>query len=310
MEDLKLYYGTETNYKDVTDIIFSNFVDENILKISLGTNFNDYFNDENNGQIKHLKICYGSKRLFVRENSEIMINLNTLIHYTYPKIHCVYLINTFISTYFASLFYYQLDNLKIFNIHDKFSYHIVALADNKNKFELLKIIPNLNLNISSITFFNENTHEYRGIEKAHTLSKLYPTDIICYFHSKGITRLNSALDPHNAECFIHNNLLFRDVENKLFWLVVCDEIQKIGYSSKKGWCWYNYWFVKSSYLKNNVTPEFIENRYYDEFWLSYNFHDKSKIKSNMIINTARNLKKNIFDIGSYYDPELVNHFFS
>jgi hypothetical protein len=40
--------------------------------------------------------------------------------------------------------------------------------------------------------------------------------------------------------------------------------------SSKGWGWYNFFWVKGSYLKNCIEPIKTTNRYYYESWLGLN----------------------------------------
>lgn len=216
-------------------------------------------------------------------------NLNTSLNY---NIISVYFINCLCNKNYLSWFRNQINIIKDFSN----KIYIVCVATN----DIINIINNVILcNYSQINieieFHDLNEYEYRGILKVWEISKIYTlsTDIILYLHSKGMTRVNSFDDCKNDYYY----KIFEDINKIKEIFNIFYKINKIGYfCSNSGFIWYNFWFVRGSYIKNVIKPIKTNRRHYYESWLCltetkrkndcYNF-----IKYNKIPN-----------ICSYYDP--------
>lgn len=112
-----------------------------------------------------------------------------------------------------------------------------------------------------------NVHEYPGIQLVYSLSGVLnsPSHYILYFHAKGITRFRGTRDI--VETRLHNTVIAR-------WREVLHvfrdnpEINKIGSTfSNVGFIWWNYWWVRCSYIVQVESPIITPRRHYYEDWL-------------------------------------------
>jgi hypothetical protein len=175
--------------------------------------------------------------------------------------------------------------------------------------------------LSSFTFKNftivhENHFEYEGIKRLHDLSQIYPNKIFLYFHSKGMVYYE---DQHRVwlEQMLTKITLtkWRDV---IFIFEQYSDINKIGsYPSNHeghGCIWFNFFWVRGSYIKTCNKPGITDDRYYYEYWLGYagnkSLHDsyglisrnKNKYsKCDVVYSIVDIESKNDYDIPSTFD---------
>jgi hypothetical protein len=111
---------------------------------------------------------------------------------------------------------------------------------------------------------SEETHEYHGIEKVWELGQSFDntTDIVFYFHSKGITHSPFYFTPGFEKPMLEEINRVEEAFN-LF-----PTIDKVGYEfGGLGWIWYNVFYARGSYLKRVERPLRTNRRHYYEDWL-------------------------------------------
>lgn len=123
---------------------------------------------------------------------------------------------------------------------------------------------------AQVTLHNKNTFEYPGIHRLWEVANshhLPRSTILLYFHGKGMWN--------------GNHTVIRSEENKRLTRVVLEpwrdvlqhfkdrpELMKAGYAmSHGGWVWYNFFWVRDSYLRRLVEPIVTPRRHYYEDWL-------------------------------------------
>jgi hypothetical protein len=140
---------------------------------------------------------------------------------------------------------------------------------------ILKSIPK-----AKITTHLENRFEYFAIRKLWDLGQAVPPDeenktLFLYFHSKGMW--------HHKNYTIVRSEMYIQLYNAVIqpWQRVIHQFQKnpilnkAGFmTSRGGWQWFNFVWIRASYLKRVVCPHAFlsenENfRYYYESWVAY-----------------------------------------
>jgi len=156
------------------------------------------------------------------------------------------------------------------------------------------ILPN-----ALISVFLKNMFEYPGIRAIWDLGQRIPTSeakhsTILYFHSKGMSKIDEGVRI-DREQHLFNTVIrpWREIIPKF---EEDPSINKICFQTAScGFCWYNFWWVRASYIENLVCPIIIgaENtdRFYYEKWLGY------KNENNVTWPKIHNL--NIFDMKSH-----------
>jgi hypothetical protein len=155
--------------------------------------------------------------------------------------------------------------------------------------------------------------------KTWELAQQHPSQnyITLYFHSKGIMRSHERTKIE-LQCF---KTVIDQWKHALYIFNTFPLINKIGCSaSKEGWCWYNFWFARNTYLSNIEEPIISENRYYYEDWLARYCKDSHpqppkghEIKqqynlSNLpdYFNLLTNPKQNFYHINTPTHPHEAN----
>jgi hypothetical protein len=169
----------------------------------------------------------------------------------------------------------QLDELKRLPLYEKAkNIYFSVIADNVelNKLKLL-----LNEKYSKIEIINhhcENFYEYPGIKAIYDISNENEDDtILLYFHSKGMTS-----NAHH-----HRQRLF-DISIKNYELYI-NEFSKnkdldvaCALPHKQGFAYFNFFWVRSSYVKKFVKePIPSTDRYIWEVWIGSGFSKKQDV---------------------------------
>jgi hypothetical protein len=193
---------------------------------------------------------------------------------------------------------------------------ITPSKENEFRQKVLQLFPNV-----IIECYYENEFEYGGILKVWQLGQTFykPNDIILYFHSKGMTHAKSY--DHNKND--HYNIILNDIHKIKEIFTVFPKIDKIGFfSGGCGWIWYNFWYVRGSYIHSVEKPLKTSRRHYYEDWLGRKvsisdiYCDHERCTNTYYENTLHNCysfftdKITIANIGSYYDPntnQLYNY---
>lgn len=164
-----------------------------------------------------------------------------------------------------------------------------------------------------IECYYENEYEYRGIKKIWELGQIHnkSNDILLYFHSKGITR-HSSYEFNKDDNY---NVILDDIEKIKEIFTIFPKIDKVGFvAGGIGWIWYNFWYVRGSYINNVEKPIKTTRRHYYEDYISRKVNcDNDKYCSyerpiSYYENTLTSCygfvtdKKIMKNIGTYYDP--------
>jgi hypothetical protein len=290
MESHWEYKSKNGKFKNV-DEWFNAYRNETIYLIN---RYNDYFMDIDKHTQKYLKCNisspeFGEKSIMINENHPVIMRYPfENVNYDNVKLHIVYFATLYFGNHCITLIKHQLNILletKLLQTLPHSKLYIIITIPNDNEI-IEKEIKNLfakewieNKKII-ITFHNENTFEYEGIHKVYTLgNECNENEYIAYFHSKGMSRFNQ--DKNYDEFLRYFSPVFQDWKWVLFVLHNFHSMDKIGLnSSTEGWMWYNFWWVKSTYLKKIERPIKTNRRHYYEDWIARHlFYPISKDKN-------------------------------
>lgn len=289
---INAFYGTD-NYKiDVTNIIKDKCICNDYIIIN--SSYNELFGDICPHIIKTLYInLQNIDEVKINENTFLKINLKPK---EFDNINIVYFINTLCNENYYYLMSSQLKELKESNLLSKCKLYIEVntLDSEKIKREIYDIIPNAIIN----THINCKYYEYHGINKVWELSQDNSNNITLYFHSKGISRIPLITEDNcrlDNEKYLFNSVINNWQKNILI-LSYFENINKLGsVHSNIGFIWYNFWWVKGSYVKLCEKPIKTERRHYYEDWLC------RKLKNNLNeLNCSLDKNLNEYDI-NYLD---------
>jgi len=143
------------------------------------------------------------------------------------------------------------------------------------KTEITNILSPVNTNIH-FDYNYENTYEYPGIKKLYEKASEDPEKIYLYFHSKGMVFHEGENKRNKLESYLFETLITN-------WEYIIDIFQKNPDKNKvtlgcsmQGFCWFNFFWVRGNYLKNNCSPPIItDDRYYYESYISNNCENAS-----------------------------------
>lgn len=153
---------------------------------------------------------------------------------------------------------------------------------------------------------NENQYEYPGIMKIYELGQLYPDSLLIYMHTKGMSydiqserhSLNIVLTRHTLWHWSQTVEIFNHYP----------QIKKIGlFPGETGVMFFNFFWIRGSYVKTCPYPTVSTDRYDYERWL-----EKSTEK---IPHDSYNLYTHDQTVLSYFqvfpkvDKIIINHVF-
>jgi hypothetical protein len=154
----------------------------------------------------------------------------------------------------------QIEDLKTVNLIPFAELYCVICTENKELFdECVTLIPETAICEHS----TKNQYEYPGLKKLHDLGAIYPTEIFLYMHSKGMV-FHSQQGRNDLEMKILRNTInnwkyLNDIFNNY------PEIDKAGiYPDHSGIVWYNFFWIRGSFLKSIPPPIITTDRYYYE----------------------------------------------
>jgi hypothetical protein len=118
----------------------------------------------------------------------------------------------------------------------------------------------------NIIIINDNLYEYSGILHLYKKGVENPDALFLYFHSKGMSfhnnigRITHEIKLTRYILFLWEKIIniFNDKEHINKITLAC---------SFHGWGWFNFFWVRGSYLKNCDEPIITNDRYYYESWL-------------------------------------------
>lgn len=223
-------------------------------------------------------------------------------------IHIVYYINCDCNENWFSWLFNQINLVVTMNATIYIVSTLQPSKESEFREKVLQHFPNV-----IIECYYENEYEYRGIKKIWELGQIHnkSNDILLYFHSKGVTH-NSSYEVNKNDCY---NIILEDIEKIKEIFTIFPKIDKVGYSiGGIGWLWYNFWYVRGSYIKNVEQPIKTTRRHYYEDYISRKIIlDSDKICSyerpfSYYENTLNNCygfqtdKITTKNIGTHWDP--------
>jgi hypothetical protein len=134
-----------------------------------------------------------------------------------------------------------------------------------------------------LEFHNKNLCDYHGIKKLYDLAKEDPSKIYCYLHGKAMFNYEN-YKRHAYELLLTNGTIsrWRDVLN----LFETNHENKISiacmFPSGTNIAWYNFYWVRGSYLTKCEVPVITSNRFCYEIWLGTG--DTTPLTYNLIEN--------------------------
>lgn len=117
-----------------------------------------------------------------------------------------------------------------------------------------------------IDFQKENLFEYYGIKKLHELAIEDPNKIYLYFHTKGMVFHDKNLKRNLIEKYLTQNTL-NNYSKALELFKYNTNINKIGMFPAPGYIWYNFFYVRGTYLSICNKPKITNDRFYYEEYL-------------------------------------------
>jgi hypothetical protein len=187
---------------------------------------------------------------------------------------------------------------------------ISKTEENNLKKSVIMLFPNEKITIECNS---DNEYEYPGILKVWEIGQqnYRSNDIILYFHSKGVTHFPEYKYNKND----NYNIILKDYNKIKHIFTKYDNIDKIGYSCGGiGWCWYNFWYVRGSYIKQVEKPIKTTRRHYYEDWLFRKVKTEEELYcdyerpysyyENTLMSCYSFYKDSIhWSLGSYWDAE-------
>jgi hypothetical protein len=172
----------------------------------------------------------------------------------------------------------QLNDIKKSNILSVANLFIVVCDENNivNKLYFDNILENINYNID---FHNKNHFEYYGIKKLYDLAQNDPDKLYVYLHSKGMVFHNTESKRNKVEEYLTNNLL-NNYKKIINIFEENENITKVAsFPSTKGFAWFNFFYVRGSYLKKCKEPIISNDRFYYESYLGDEYINDDKGES-------------------------------
>lgn len=118
---------------------------------------------------------------------------------------------------------------------------------------------------SKVQTSSENRFEYPGLLRLWELAQEDPSHIFLYFHSKGMS------SDANRRVFAERALFQEVIEPWRKVMKIFEtrpDINKVGFGAGNGGLfWFNFWWVRATYIAECVKPDICPNRWYYEGWL-------------------------------------------
>ena len=112
----------------------------------------------------------------------------------------------------------------------------------------------------------ENNFEYPGIKKLHELGTLYPEKIFLYMHSKGMVFHGTTGRNYHEMQILRNTIKYWKYTLNIFKNYPF--IDKAGlFPDNSGLIWFNFFWIRGSFLKGIDPPIITNNRYYYEHYI-------------------------------------------
>lgn len=161
-------------------------------------------------------------------------------------------------------------------------------------------------------YTNDNLYEYPGIHQIYLLSQTNQDKLFIYFHTKEMSRCTSPQQrPHLN--MILTRTLFWNYKKVVNIFDTQPNINKIGlFPASYGWIWFNFFWVRGSYLIQCQPPLITTRRHHYEDWLGSShqpsLHDGYSLYSDRISEYNPNQAvSNLCDMMSHIDYLIINN---
>jgi hypothetical protein len=130
--------------------------------------------------------------------------------------------------------------------------------------------------VKIVSFQKQNSYEYPGIKSLWDTAKNSEDCVILYFHTKGISETSKKRGGGKFRKILFDGT----IKN---YQVYLNEFRKkptldsaMMFPSENYFAWYNFFWIRSSYVKNYLPePQITKDRYYWERWIG-NEHSSKK----------------------------------
>lgn len=191
----------------------------------------------------------------------------------------------------------QLEKTELYKMADEI---IITANCNLDQKEIFENYINSNWPKIQIQIIDDqNNFEYIGIKKIWDLSQECEDCLILYFHTKGTTHkknkynINNPSNPKNIRKILFDNT----ISNYEVYLNEFKKNKKLNiggaFINKTGISWYNFFWLRSSFVKENLFyPEIQESRYFWEKWIGNTQNGKIPVTYSPITNYEKLQSKN------------------
>ena len=218
------------------------------------------------------------------------------------KIKIVYFI-FLVPNKWTDIFFEQLNMLKALDLYNLAEIYISVISESDEELNKLKILLNDNFpKIILINVYNNNLFEYPGIKTVYELSENDNDTIILYFHSKGMTS-----NDHETRKLLFNHTI-KNYKVYIQEFINNPNLETAGMlPCKHGFVYYNFFWVRSSYVYNycskpETTIEYLKNgRYSWEMWLGYYEYSKN----DTIYYTSQLLQMPEYDYDNFDNKNIL-----
>jgi hypothetical protein len=133
-------------------------------------------------------------------------------------------------------------------------------------------------NLISCEFYyhaKENNFEYPGIKKLHELACIYPDRLFLYLHTKGMVFHYETNGRTSCEMAILRNTVKH--WNQVYNIFKKDNtVDKAGlFPADTGFVWFNFFWIRGSFLKSRKPPIISSDRYYYEHYIQNEINEIS-----------------------------------
>jgi hypothetical protein len=133
-----------------------------------------------------------------------------------------------------------------------------------------------------------NQYEFPGLRSVWEVSQNCDDCVILYFHTKGMSQVS-----HKRGGSDIRKILFKlTIQNYETYLNEFKKNPKLDigmvFPSEHGFAWYNFFWIRSSYVKNFLPkPEYTSHRYYWEHWIGSEHSKKNPVTFSPFVGYTR-----------------------
>lgn len=177
---------------------------------------------------------------------------------------------------------YQLDDLRASGLLDHAYLNVIFTLDDKARHLVGRVEESIRDAVGvdalprlSISHTFRNHFEYTGLKLLHDKAVASPQRIFLYFHGKGMVfHRKPAGERIPEEIFLSQQVILP--WRKILPLFTGNEIHKVGFTcSPEGYVWFNYYWIRGSYLAACKPPTLSNERYTYEHYIADQGHCKA-----------------------------------